>query len=103
MNIVQSPYFRRAYKRLHRNQLEPVDAIRHVMSDPTCGEEKKADLAGVRVYKPRVLDQQFLPAYEYDEQALFLLDLSVHENFYRELGGYFGDSLHIFTFFFFQV
>jgi len=86
MNIVQSPYFRRAYKKLHRNQVKPVnDAIRHIMSDPTCGGEKKGDLAGVRVYKFRVLDQQFLLAYEYDEQALFLLDLSVHENFYREL------------------
>lgn len=57
------------------------------MSDPTCGEEKKGDLAGVRVYKFRVLDQQFLLAYEYDEQALFLLGLGIHENFYRGLKG----------------
>ncbi len=86
MNIVQSPYFRRAYKRLQRNQVKPVnDAIRYIVSDPACGEEKKGDLAGVRVYKFRVLDQQFLLAYEYDEQALFLLGLGVHENFYRDL------------------
>ncbi len=55
------------------------------MSDPTCGEEKKGDLAGVRVYKFRVLGQEFLLAYECDEQALFLLGLGVHENFYRDL------------------
>ncbi|MDD3845562.1 MAG: type II toxin-antitoxin system RelE/ParE family toxin [Syntrophorhabdaceae bacterium] len=86
MNIVQSPYFRRVYRKLHRNQAKPVnDAIRHIMSDPTCGEERKGDLAGVRVYKFPVLDQQFLLAYGYDEQALFLLGLGVHENFYREL------------------
>lgn len=86
MNIVQSPYFRRVYKKLHCDQVKPVnEAIRYIMSDPTCGEEKKGDLAGVRVYKFRVLDQQFLLAYEHDEQALFLLGLGVHENFYREL------------------
>ncbi|OPY66810.1 MAG: hypothetical protein A4E57_02612 [Syntrophorhabdaceae bacterium PtaU1.Bin034] len=78
MNVVQSPYFRRAYKKLHRNQVKPVnDAIRHILSDSTCGEEKKGDLTAVRVYKFRVLDQQFLLAYEHDEQMLFLLGLGL--------------------------
>lgn len=86
MNIVQSPYFRRAYKRLHPNQIKPVnEAIRHIVSDPSCGEEKKGSLAGVRVYKFRVLDRQFLLAYEYDKESLFLLALGVHENFYRDM------------------
>jgi mRNA-degrading endonuclease RelE of RelBE toxin-antitoxin system len=86
MNIVQSPYFRRACRKLHHDQARPVnDAIKHIVSDPACGEEKKADLAGVRVYKFRVLDQQCLLAYEYDERTLFLLALSVHENCYRDL------------------
>jgi mRNA interferase RelE/StbE len=86
MNIVQTPHFRRSYKKLHPNQHKPVnEAIRYIISDPTCGEEKKGDLAGVKVYKFRVLDQQFLLAYEYDEKTLFLLALGVHENFYRNL------------------
>ena len=86
MNIVQSPYFRRVNKKLHSNQVKPVnEAIRYIISDPICGEEKKGDLAGVRVYKFRVLGQEFLLAYECDEQALFLLGLGVHENFYRDL------------------
>lgn len=86
MNVVQTPYFRRAYKKLHPNQVRPVnDAIRHILSDPTCGEEKKGDLAGVRVYKFRLLDRQCLLAYEYDEETLFLLALGVHENFYRDI------------------
>jgi hypothetical protein len=43
MSIVQTPYFRRAYKKLHPNQLRPVnEAIRYILSDLTCGEEKKA-------------------------------------------------------------
>ena len=86
MSIVQTPYFRRAYKKLHPNQLRPVnEAIRYILSDLTCGEEKKGTLAGVRVYKFRVLDRQFLLAYEYDKETLFLLALGVHENFYRDI------------------
>jgi mRNA-degrading endonuclease RelE of RelBE toxin-antitoxin system len=86
MNVRQSPYFRRAYKKLHPNQAKPVnDAIRHVMADLQCGEEKKGDLAGVRVYKFPVQDQQFLLAYEFDTDNLSLLALGVHENFYRNI------------------
>ena len=86
MNVVQSPYFRRAYKKLHPNQVKPVnEAIKRVLSDPACGEEKKGDLAGVHVYKFRVLDRQYLLAYEYDRETLFLLALGVHENFYRDI------------------
>ena len=86
MKIVQTPHFRRNYKKLHSNQIKPVnEAILHILSNLQCGEEKKGDLAGVRVYKFRVLDQQFLIAYEYDNKTLFLLALGVHENFYRDL------------------
>jgi mRNA interferase RelE/StbE len=86
MNIVQTPYFRRTYKKLHANEVKPVnDAIRKALSDPPCGEDKKGDLLGVRVYKFRVLDKQFLLAYEHNKETLFLLVLGVHENFYRNL------------------
>jgi mRNA interferase RelE/StbE len=86
MNVVQTRYFRNSYKKLHANQIKPVnDAIRYILSDLQSGEEKKGDLAGVLVYKFRVQDQQFLLAYEYDKETLFLLALGIHENFYRDL------------------
>jgi len=86
MNVVQSPYFKRAYKKLHPNQVKPVnDAIKLLLSDPNTGEEKKGDLAGVRVYKFGVLDRQYLLGYEHDRETLFLLALGVHENFYRDI------------------
>lgn len=86
MNVRQSPYFRRVYKKLHANQIKPVnEAIRHIMADLLCGEEKKGGLAGVRIYKFRVQDQQFPVAYEFDKDNLSLLALGVHENFYRGL------------------
>jgi mRNA interferase RelE/StbE len=86
MKTVQTPYFRRSYKKLHPNEIKPVnEAIRHILSDLSCGEEKKGDLAGIGVHKFRVLEQQFLLAYEFDKETLFLLALGVHENFYRDL------------------
>lgn len=86
MKIVQTPHFRRNYKRLHSNQIKPVnEAIVYILSNLQCGEEKKGDLAGVMVHKFRVLDQQFLIAYEHDKETLYLLALGVHENFYRDL------------------
>jgi mRNA-degrading endonuclease RelE of RelBE toxin-antitoxin system len=86
MNVRQSPYFRRAYKKLHPNQLKPVnEAIHRIMGDPTCGEEKRGDLAGVRVHKFRVQDQQYLLAYEFDTENLSLLALGVHEFFCRDI------------------
>lgn len=86
MNIVQTLYFRKSYKKLHANQIKPVnDAIRYILLDPLCGEEKRGDLAGVLVYKFRVQDKQFLLAYQYDKETLFLLALGIHENFYRDL------------------
>ena len=86
MNIVQSPYFRRSYKRLHANQLTAVNAaIKRVASEPSCGEEKKGDLTGVHVHKFRVQDQLYLLAYEHDVNTLYLLAIGIHENFYRDL------------------
>jgi mRNA-degrading endonuclease RelE of RelBE toxin-antitoxin system len=79
MNVRQSPYFRRAYKKLHPNELKRVnEAIRRIVADLQWGEEKRGDLTGVRVYKFRVRDKQFLLAYEFDADNLSLLALGVH-------------------------
>lgn len=86
MNLEQKPVFKRTYKKLHKNQLIEVNtAINTIMSDPIIGEEKKGDLAGVRVYKFDVQDQLYLLAYIVDETTITLLALGSHENFYRNL------------------
>ena len=86
-NIRQTPLFKRTYKKLADNQLAEVNAaIRVIASDPSVGQAKKADLAGVFVYKFPVLDQQYLLAYSQDaEDEIALLAIGVHENFYRDL------------------
>ncbi|MBP7790561.1 MAG: type II toxin-antitoxin system RelE/ParE family toxin [Zoogloea sp.] len=86
VQALQSASFRRAYKRLHANQKADVDAaVRTIVDDPTVGEAKKGDLAGVFVYKFKCVGQLALLAYEYDPATRLLLLLGSHENFYREL------------------
>jgi len=84
--VLQSTPFRRAYKKLHPNQKADVDdAVTAIIADPTLGEAKKGDLAGVYVYKFQCVGQLFLLAYEYDPATRLLLLLGSHENFYRDL------------------
>ncbi len=86
VRILQMPMFKRAYKKLHRNQKAAVDkAVEAVVADPSLGEGKKGDLAGILVYKFDCITRQFLLAYEYDEATRTLHALGVHENFYRDL------------------
>lgn len=86
IRILQSPLFKRAYKKLQVNQRQVVDtAIRAIVANPRLGDEKKGDLAGVFVYKFQCINQQFLLAYEWDELQRILHALGVHENFYRNL------------------
>ncbi|MFA5959994.1 MAG: type II toxin-antitoxin system RelE/ParE family toxin [Tatlockia sp.] len=84
--IKQMPSFKRVYKKLHKEHKIMVnEAISDIIKDPTIGEEKKGDLAGVFVYKFKMHNQEFLLAYEWDPLDRVLLALGVHENFYRDL------------------
>ena len=86
IQIQQSAMFMRAYRRLHPNQKADVDdAVAGIARDPTIGEPKKGDLAGVFVYKFNCNGQPALLAYEYDPGTRLLLLLGSHENFYRDL------------------
>jgi mRNA-degrading endonuclease RelE of RelBE toxin-antitoxin system len=84
--VKQMPAFKKAYKKLHPNEKSTVnDAIRIIIQNPTIGQEKKGDLAGVFVYKFKIHHQEFLLAYEWNTKKRVLLALGVHENFYRNL------------------
>jgi mRNA interferase RelE/StbE len=86
VQIQQSATFKRAYKRLHPNQKADVDdAVAEIVRDPTIGEAKKGDLAGVFVHKFKCNEQLMLLAYEYDPGTRLLLLLASHENFYEDL------------------
>lgn len=86
VQVLQSAMFKRAYKRLHPDQKADVDdAVADIVRDPTVGEAKKGDLAGVFVHKFKCNGQLTLLAYEYDPGTRLLLLLGSHENFYRDL------------------
>jgi mRNA interferase RelE/StbE len=86
VEVLQTSTFKRAYKRLHLNQKSDVDdAVSEIVRDPTLGEAKKGDLAGVYVYKFKCKGLLSLLAYEYDPKNRMLLLLGSHENFYRNL------------------
>jgi mRNA interferase RelE/StbE len=86
VQVRQSAMFKRAYKRLHPNQKADVDdAVADIVRDPTIGEAKKGDLAGVLVHKFKCNGQLTLLAYEYDPGTRLLLLLGSQENFYRDL------------------
>jgi mRNA-degrading endonuclease YafQ of YafQ-DinJ toxin-antitoxin module len=88
MQVVQTGSFVKAVKKLHANQKQDLDAaIKVIIADPALGEMKKGDLAGVQVYKFRMVGQLTLLAYSYhaDVLTLTLLALGSHENFYRDV------------------
>lgn len=84
--IVVSPTFSRKLKKLKRKDKEEMDgAVRTIISQPECGEAKKGDLLGVRVYKFKLNKQQILLSYEVRKETIYLLAFGPHENFYRDL------------------
>lgn len=88
MKVLQTNLFRKTVKKFHKNQKNHLDkVIRKIIGDPNSGDAKKGDLADVRVYKFKKLNQLILLAYIYDKKkiTLTLLAIGTHENFYCDL------------------
>ena len=71
----------------HREKKALDDAVKEIISDPSIGEMKIGDLAGVQVFKYKVGSQLYLVAYRYVDSKLLLafIEHESHENFYRDL------------------
>ncbi|OBU14468.1 addiction module toxin RelE [Photobacterium aquimaris] len=86
--ILQTPTFKKAVKKLHKNQkMDLDDAIRQLLKNPYLGEQKKGDLSFLRVYKFKMVKQLTLLGYSYEDGTvtLELIALGSHENFYRDV------------------
>ena len=86
--VVQTPSFKKAVKKLKPNQKQDLDiAVKALMRDPKLGEQKKGDLAFLRVHKFKMSKQLTLLGYSFEDGALVLelITLGAHENFYRDL------------------
>lgn len=86
--VLQTPSFKRAVKKLHANQKKDLDsAIKNLIQDPYLGEQKKGDLTFLRVYKFKMVKQLTLLGYSYEDDTvvLELMTFGSHENFYRDV------------------
>lgn len=84
--VLQTRTFANNKKKLHKKQIKDLDnAIKEILKNPACGEQKKGDLKEVYIYKCKITKQLFLIAYQFDEDILTLLMVGPHENFYRDL------------------
>ncbi|MBL6837756.1 MAG: type II toxin-antitoxin system RelE/ParE family toxin [Puniceicoccaceae bacterium] len=87
--IYASPLLARKVKKLKKQEKTVLDdAVLDIVGDPSIGEEKIGDLAGVRVYKFKINKQLILLSYTYDEIEINVLHFGSHENFYRDLKNY---------------
>jgi mRNA-degrading endonuclease RelE of RelBE toxin-antitoxin system len=87
-SVLQTPTFKKAVKKLKPNQKKELDtAIKAVMGKPTLGEQKKGNLAFLRVHKFKMNKQLTLLGYSFNDGTLTLelLALGPHENFYRDI------------------
>ena len=88
MQILQTSSFKKTVKKLHNNQKADLDkAIRNIINNPLIGVQKSGDLSEVRVHKFKMVGEQILLAYQFNdvEDVIFLLALGSHENFYRDI------------------
>lgn len=88
MKVIQSSSFSRTIKKLTKNEKKALDrTVRKIIENPEVGKLKVGDLAGIRVFKYKHTDKQYLLGYRFesDEVELTLLALGLHENFYRNL------------------
>ena len=86
--IFQTPTFKKAVKKLHKNQKKDLDnAIKQLMQDPFLGDLKKGDLHFLRVYKFKMVNQLILLGYSYEDGSVILelMALGSYENFYRDI------------------
>ena len=88
MKVFQTNLFHKSVKKLHNNKKHILNkAIQKIIKNPDLGSIKKGDLAGVQVYKFKILNQTTLLAYTQNakNKTLILLAVGTHENFYRNL------------------
>ncbi len=87
-SVLQTPSFKKAVKKLKLDKKKDLDsAIKELVEKPELGEQKKGDLAFLRVYKFKMGKQLTLLGYSFNDGTLTLelMALGSHENFYRDV------------------
>ncbi|MEA1936481.1 MAG: type II toxin-antitoxin system RelE/ParE family toxin [Thermodesulfobacteriota bacterium] len=89
MKVIQSRYFEKKVKRFRKQDKKKLDKQVHKILDNTgIGQEKKGDLRGVFIHKFKIQNIQYLLSYRFVGDALELIMIGPHENYYRDLEAY---------------
>ncbi len=90
MKILQSRLFARTVRKFHKQEKAALDdEIRKIIRNPEIGQEKRGELKGVFVHKFKIHTTQYLLSYKlHGSNALKLIMIGPHENYYRDLENY---------------
>jgi mRNA interferase RelE/StbE len=89
MRIIQSRSFENRVKKLNKAQKSILDGqVKKIIKKPAIGIEKKGDLKEIFVHKFKIKAIQYLLAYRFNAEALELIMLGPHQNYYRDLKKY---------------
>ncbi|MCX2588580.1 MULTISPECIES: type II toxin-antitoxin system RelE/ParE family toxin [Proteus] len=85
IDVYQSARFEKTMKKLPESDVKIIeDEIDQIIDNPLIGEQKKGDLAYLRVHKFRLNELTVLLGYSWvtNKVELYLLHIGSHENFY---------------------
>lgn len=86
-------FYKNPFKKFVKKQNRPFqfaieDEIEKIFRGEVTGEFKKGDLAGFQVHKFKFKEQEYLIAYQTQEDEIIFYMIDTHENFYRDLKHY---------------
>jgi mRNA-degrading endonuclease RelE of RelBE toxin-antitoxin system len=89
MKVIQSRSFEKKVKKFRKQDKRILDdQIQRILDNPAIGQEKKGDLRGVFIYKIKIQNINYLLSYRLVGDALELIMIGPHENYYRDLKTY---------------
>ena len=89
MKVIQSRSFEKKVKKFKKQDKRILDdQIQRILDNPAIGQEKKGDLRGVFIYKIKIQNINYLLSYRLVGDALELIMIGPHENYYRDLKTY---------------
>jgi len=89
MKIIQSRSFEKKVKRFRKRDKKLLDEqIQRIVDNPAVAQEKKGDLRGVFIYKFKIKTIEYLLSCRFVGDALELIMIGPHENYYRDLKAY---------------
>jgi len=89
MKVIQSRSFEKKVKRFRKQDKKILDKqIQRILDNSAIGQEEKGDLRGVFIHKFKIQTIQYLLSYRFVGDALELIMIGAHENYYKDLKTY---------------